>query len=115
MDEQEPEGTSETPAGPERQSTGKIVADIALREGVSVARGALDRRLKAQGYSKKEIDRIVAGQGFGTRFAAAALARLATRSVPGALAVGGGLIAKALFDRRRKHKRDAPTVDEAGE
>jgi hypothetical protein len=38
----------------------------------------------------------------------AAVARMATRSVPGALLVGGGLFAKVLYDRsisRRKARR----------
>ena len=114
MAEEDPEPRPESEGT--RQTSGQIVADIALREGAEAARGALARRLARQGYSKKDIDRIVAGKaGFGPRFAAAALARLATRSVPGALAVSGGLIAKALFDRRRKRKQDAPTVDEAPE
>lgn len=34
--------------------------------------------------------------------AGAAITRIATRSVPGAIAVGGGLLAKALYDRRRQ-------------
>ena len=100
---------------PERQTTGAIIGDIALRQGAALAREALGKRLARAGYTRKDVERIVAGQGFGKRFAAAALVRLATRSVPGALAVGGGLIAKALFDRRRKHPRDAAAVDEAPE
>ena len=32
-----------------------------------------------------------------------ALTRIATRSVPGAILVGGGILAKALYDRRRAH------------
>ena len=38
-----------------------------------------------------------------------AVARMATRSLPGAVIVGGGLLAKTLFDRgrsRRKNRRD---------
>ena len=34
--------------------------------------------------------------------AGAALTRIATRSVPGAIVVGGGMLAKALYDRRRQ-------------
>jgi len=30
-----------------------------------------------------------------------AIARLATRSIPGAIVVGGGLVAKTLLDRRQ--------------
>jgi hypothetical protein len=32
--------------------------------------------------------------------------RIATRSIPGALAIGGALAAKALYDRRKKRKAD---------
>ena len=31
--------------------------------------------------------------------------RIATRSIPGALAVGGALVAKRLYDRRKARKR----------
>ncbi|MFM5884766.1 MAG: hypothetical protein ACKOQ3_05485 [Novosphingobium sp.] len=46
------------------------------------------------------------------RLAAAVAVRVATRSVPGALVIGGGLLAKTLFDRRRG-KRAAPAAGEA--
>jgi hypothetical protein len=35
--------------------------------------------------------------------AGAVIARLTVRSVPGAILVGGGLLAKTLFDRRKGH------------
>jgi hypothetical protein len=38
------------------------------------------------------------------KFVGAALARVATRSVPGAIVVGAGVIAKALYDRRHARK-----------
>jgi hypothetical protein len=37
-----------------------------------------------------------------------AIARIATRSVPGALIVGGGMLAKTLYDR--KHAKDAESA-----
>jgi hypothetical protein len=36
--------------------------------------------------------------------AGAALTRIATKSVPGAIIVGGGMLAKVLFDRRHTGK-----------
>jgi hypothetical protein len=33
-----------------------------------------------------------------------AIARVATRSVPGAILVGGGLVAKALYERRKSRR-----------
>lgn len=44
---------------------------------------------------------IVKGRSMTQTMIGTALARLATRSVPGALVVGGGLLAKTLYDRRR--------------
>ena len=38
------------------------------------------------------------------KIAGVALTRIATRSVPGAIIVGGGMLAKALFDRRHARK-----------
>lgn len=46
--------------------------------------------------------------GLAGKIAGAALVRIATRSVPGAIIVTGGLIAKTLHDRR-KAKRQAET------
>ena len=47
-----------------------------------------------------------------------AIARVATRSVPGALLIGGGLLAKALYDRRKgapvaKAEGEAEVADQA--
>ena len=40
-------------------------------------------------------------------FSGAALARIVTGSVPGAIIVGGGMLAKLLYDRRRRVPADA--------
>ncbi|MEP7222144.1 MAG: hypothetical protein ABI673_05690 [Novosphingobium sp.] len=48
----------------------------------------------------------VAKPGVASTLAGAALMRVATSSVPGAIFVGGGLVAKALHERR-KAKREA--------
>ncbi len=42
------------------------------------------------------------------RLAGAALVKVATRSVPGAIIVSGGLIAKALHDRHKARQAAAP-------
>ena len=65
----------------------------------------------------KALDRAVArvlpagkGAGLAKGLTGAALARLATRSVPGALVIGGGLLAKMLYDRRHA-KPTAPAPE----
>ena len=56
----------------------------------------------------------VAGSGLAKGLTGAALARLATRSVPGAIVVGGGLLAKMLYDRRHaKPSAPAPEMRES--
>ncbi len=44
----------------------------------------------------------------GRRIASAALVRVATKSVPGAIIVSGGLIAKALHDRHKARRAPKP-------
>jgi hypothetical protein len=45
--------------------------------------------------------------------AGAALTRIATRSVPGAIVVGGGLLAKSLYDRRHRRGERTDEPDNA--
>ena len=42
------------------------------------------------------------------KVAGAALMKVATRSVPGAIVVGGAVLAKTLYDRRHARKDGAP-------
>jgi hypothetical protein len=93
-----------------------ISAGKSKREGAS--RMAIDNRLLARlvrSTGGKLLDRA-AGRLFpptstakskgtiGKAIAGAAITRIAARSVPGALLVGGGLLAKSLYDRRRARK-----------
>ncbi|OYX61786.1 MAG: hypothetical protein B7Y88_15050 [Sphingomonadales bacterium 32-64-17] len=73
-----------------------------MRQGARLARNSLDKRLNIAGYKPSEIEAAVTGRGLVSTIAIAAVTRLATRSVPGALVVGGGLVAKALYDRRKR-------------
>ncbi len=47
---------------------------------------------------------LALGKGIGGKIAGAALTRIATKSVPGAIVVGGGILAKLLYDRRKARK-----------
>jgi len=85
-----------------REPPAQAVADLVFTKGASLAKSAFEKRLGRAGYSKKDIRKIVERQGFAKRFAAAAITRLATRSVPGALAVSSGIAAKALWNRRKR-------------
>jgi len=47
--------------------------------------------------------------GFGVGVLAA---RIATRSLPGALLVGGAMVAKALYDRSKEEEDELPASDQ---
>ncbi|MFX8370036.1 hypothetical protein ABTL62_19460, partial [Acinetobacter baumannii] len=51
--------------------------------------------------------KIIKGRTIGHTLVGTALARVATGSVPGAIVVGGGLLAKTLYDRKRAREASA--------
>ena len=92
-------GPSEDPA------TNFILADIAIRAGSYLARRGVEKSLLANRYGKDTARKIVENKTLGQTLISFALARVATKSVPGALVVGGGALAKALLDRRKSRRR----------
>jgi hypothetical protein len=96
---------------PRPASLTQRLLDVVLRETGSAARRAVDRKLARQGYSEKDVRKIVEREGFAKRFAAAAITRLATRSVPGALAVSGAIAARALIGRRKPGETASPAPE----
>lgn len=91
----ETSGPSPNPA------TNLIIADIALRGGGRLLRHVIERTLLGVKYPTAKAHKIVKGRSMTQTLIGTAAARFATRSVPGALIVGGGLIAKTLYDRSR--------------
>jgi hypothetical protein len=87
-----------------------IIADLVLRAGTRLARHALERAALGTKHSPAKAREIVKNRTMVQTLVGTAVARIATKSVPGALLVGGGLLAKALYDRRR-----SPAVAEAGD
>jgi hypothetical protein len=88
----------------------RLLARIARSTGGKLLDKASARLFPAMAEAPKakpSITRALAG---------AALTRIAARSVPGAIVVGGGLLAKGLYDRRRAHlaRRKAASTDETG-
>lgn len=81
--------------------TNLIIADLALRGGGRLLRNAVERTVLGAKYSKSDAKDLVRGRTMTQTLVGTAIARIATRSVPGALLVGGGLLAKTLFDRRQ--------------
>lgn len=95
------DAVKDVPAPSPNPMTNVVLADIALRSGGQLMRHAIERGVLGVKYDKKKARDIVKGRSMAQTLVSTAIARLATRSVPGALLVGGGMLAKALFDRRR--------------
>ncbi len=81
--------------------TNLVMADIALRGGGRLLRHVVERGLLGTAYAAGKAGKIVKGRGMAQTLISTALARVATRSVPGAIIVGGGMLAKTLYDRRK--------------
>jgi hypothetical protein len=79
--------------------TNLIIADIAMRGGGRLLRQALERALLGAKYTPQKAREITKGRSMTQTLVGTAVARIATKSVPGALLVGGGLLAKTLYDR----------------
>jgi predicted phage tail protein len=80
-----------------------ILGRIVRQNGGKLLDGAVERIVPVSPAAKSGIVGKIAG---------AALIRIATRSVPGAIIVTGGLIAKSLHDRRKaKRAKKAGTGD----
>ncbi|RQW42942.1 hypothetical protein EH199_15500 [Novosphingobium sp. LASN5T] len=91
--------------------TNLILADIALRAGGALLRRGVERGLLGNRTGAAKAKKIIRGRTMGETLIGTALARVATRSVPGAIMVGGGLLAKTLYDRR--HGKSAKAEGEA--
>lgn len=92
-------------AGPSpNPATNLAIADIALRGAAVVARRAIEHNLLGGRYSPRKAQKIVRGRTMKETLVHGVLARVALRSVPGAILVGGALVAKTLYDRGKARK-----------
>lgn len=81
--------------------TNVILADVLLRAGGQLLRHSVETGVLGRQFGKGKAKKIVKGRSMTQTLLGTAIARIATRSVPGAIIVGGGLLAKTLYDRRR--------------
>lgn len=84
--------------------TNVLLADIALRVGGQLLRHGVERGVLGKAVGKGKAKKLIKGRSMAQTLIGTAIARVATRSVPGALIVGGGMLAKTLYDRRRGHE-----------
>lgn len=78
-----------------------VLADLALRGGGALLRRVVEKGLLTPKLGKTGAAERIKARSMRETLLSAALTRVATRSVPGAIVVGGGMLAKALYDRRK--------------
>lgn len=87
---------------------GLIAADLAVRTGQRLLRRSVQRTV----LNDAPIPgRVIRGKSLGETVVSTVLAEVARRSVPGAILVGGGLIAQALNERRKARKAAAEKTE----
>ena len=80
-----------------------IVADVALRAGANLLRRSVEMALLK---GRDVPGRVIRGRTITQTLVGTALATVARRSIPGAILVGGGLLAKTISDRRRARRSE---------
>ena len=91
--------------------TNLVLTDLLLRGGGQILRHAVEGALLTTKFDKKKAKKIITGRSMTQTLVSTAIARIATRSVPGMILVGGGAIAKLLYDRNQ----DKRTARRAGQ
>lgn len=86
----------------------RLLAEIARKGGGKLLGAAIDKVLPVAGAVVGDGTAPKAKKSLLGGIAGAMAVRIATRSVPGAILVGGSLLAKRLYERR--HGKQAKTV-----
>lgn len=95
---------SKIPGPSPNPMTNLILTDIALRAGAVLLRRGVEKGLVGSALGARKAGNIVKGRSIFQTLVGSAIARVATRSVPGAIIVGGSLVAKSLYDRNKQRK-----------
>lgn len=82
-----------------------MLADVAIRTGSYIARRTVEKGFLRKRFGTRTARAIVQHRTLTKSLASFGLATLATRSLPGAVIVGGGVLAKTLYDRRKGKRR----------
>jgi hypothetical protein len=110
------DGNEKVPGPSPNPATNLMIADVAVRGASIVFRRAVERGLLRAHFGPEKARDIVEGKSMGNSLFAAAVSKLAMRSVPGFLVVSTGLLAKAVVDRslaRRETTAKRPGSEES--
>ena len=101
----------EVPGPTPDPSSNLVMADVLMRMTSYVMRRALERNFLKGRYGKDTARQIVKNRSIKQTLASAAIARLATGSLPGAAIVTTGMAAKILLDRSKARHHAAREGD----
>ena len=98
-------GGSDNVLGPSTNpATNLIIQDVGLRMGGRLMRHTLEKGLLRGRYGGTGAKAIVENRSLVHTMIGSVLARYATRSLPGAVLIGGGLVVKTLYDRSQSKR-----------
>lgn len=97
-DRQDVAGPSSNPA------TNLLIHDLMLRSAGRIARQAVEKGLLQRRYGRVLAKEAVENRSLFTTLATYGATKVATRSIPGALTVGTGLLLKTLWDRSQSKR-----------
>jgi hypothetical protein len=101
-------GASKVPGPSTNPATNLLVADIGIRVASLLFRRTVEKGMLQLKFPPEKAHEVIEGRSLGQTLISAGLARVATRSIPGALLVTGGIVAKSILDRslsRRQSER----------
>ena len=105
--------TGKVPGPSPNPATNALIHDIALRSAGRIARVALEKGLLGKRYGAQFAKEAVENRSLFHTVAAYGVTKIATRSVPGAVVVGGGLLMKTLYDRSQSRRAARRAGDKA--
>ena len=97
-------GENVIPGPSPNPSTNIIINDILLRSAGRLTRQTLEKALLGRQYGSKFAKDVVENRSLVQTLAAYGVTKVATKSVPGAVLVGVGLLAKTVFDRSQSRR-----------
>lgn len=106
-------GDRDVPGVTENPAANLLLADILMRTASYAINEVVQRRMLKNRYDSKTAKQIVKKRSLLKTATSFTVARIATRSIPGAMLVGGGMLVKTLFDRSQSYRAARKDGDDA--
>ncbi|MBO9518237.1 MAG: hypothetical protein J7493_09235 [Porphyrobacter sp.] len=107
---------SKVPGPSSNPATNILIWDIATRGVVMIVGRQIEKAMLRMRYDQDKASDIVKGRTMVKSMTATGAARVASKSIPGLLAVTGALLAKTAFDRgyskRESRRRGEKTLSD---